>query len=40
MAQDLRDGARTAPSFEDAVGVHRVIAAIENAAGGSRVVLT
>jgi predicted dehydrogenase len=37
MAQDLRDGTRTAPSFEDAVAVHRIIAAIEKAAeGGSR----
>ena len=32
---------RTAPSFEDAVAVHRVIAAIEKAAeSGSRTVLT
>jgi predicted dehydrogenase len=29
MARDLRDGTRTAPSFEDAVAVHRIIAAIE-----------
>ena len=37
MARDLRDGTRTAPSFEDAVAVHRVIAAIEKAAeSGSR----
>jgi predicted dehydrogenase len=37
MAQDLRDGTRTAPSFEDAVAVHRVIEAIERAAeSGSR----
>jgi predicted dehydrogenase len=37
MARDLRDGTRTAPSFEDAVAVHRVIAAIERAAeSGSR----
>jgi predicted dehydrogenase len=36
MARDLRD----APSFEDAVAVHRVIAAIERAAeSGSRTVL-
>jgi predicted dehydrogenase len=34
MARDLREGTRTAPSFEDAVEVHRIIAAIENAAGG------
>ncbi|OYC99546.1 hypothetical protein [Rhizobium sp. N324] len=40
MARDLRDGTRTAPSFEDAVAVHRVIAAIERAAeSGSRIVL-
>jgi predicted dehydrogenase len=32
MAQDLREGTRTAPSFEDAVAVHRVIAAIERSA--------
>lgn len=32
MARDLRDGSRTAPSFEDAVAVHRIIAAIEKAA--------
>jgi predicted dehydrogenase len=32
MAEDLRDGTRTAPSFEDAVAVHRIIAAIETAA--------
>jgi predicted dehydrogenase len=37
MARDLREGTRTAPSFEDAVAVHRVIAAIERAAkSGSR----
>jgi predicted dehydrogenase len=41
MARDLRDGSRSAPSFDDAVAVHRIIAAIENAAGsGYRVVLT
>jgi predicted dehydrogenase len=34
MARDLREGTRTAPSFEDAIEVHRIIAAIENAAGG------
>ncbi len=33
MAADLRDGTRTAPSFDDAVAVHRIIAAIENSAG-------
>jgi predicted dehydrogenase len=32
MARDLWDGTRTAPSFEDAVAVHRIIAAIERAA--------
>src|SRR5579859_4843122 len=32
MARDLRDGTRTAPSFEEAVAVHRIIEAIENAA--------
>jgi len=32
MAQDLRDGTHTAPSFADAVAVHRVIDAIERAA--------
>ena len=37
MARDLREGTRTAPSFEDAVAVHRIIAAIEKAAeSGSR----
>jgi predicted dehydrogenase len=40
MAEDLRTGARAAPSFDDAVAVHRIIAAIETAAEtGSRVVL-
>jgi predicted dehydrogenase len=38
MAQDLRNGTRTAPSFEDAIEVHRIIAAIEQAAeSGSRI---
>jgi predicted dehydrogenase len=32
MGRDLRDGTRTAPSFEDAVAVHRIVAAIERAA--------
>jgi len=37
MAADLRHGTRTAPSFDDAVEVHRLIAAIESAAeSGSR----
>jgi predicted dehydrogenase len=41
MAADLRDGTRTAPSFEDAVTVHRIVAAIEQAAeSGSRVRVT
>ncbi len=40
MARDLREGTGTAPSFEDAVAVHRVTAAIEKAAEtGVRVVL-
>jgi predicted dehydrogenase len=40
MAQDLRTGSRTAPSFDDAVALHRVIAAIETAAeSGRRVAL-
>ncbi len=41
MAEDIRSGSRTAPSFEDAVEVHRIIEAIENAAeSGRRVLLT
>jgi predicted dehydrogenase len=36
MARDLREGTRTAPSFEDAVALHRVIAAIETAAETGR----
>ncbi|MBD9454695.1 Gfo/Idh/MocA family oxidoreductase [Rhizobium sp. RHZ02] len=41
MAKDLRNGTRTAPSFEDAVGIHRVIDAIERAAeSGYRVALS
>jgi predicted dehydrogenase len=40
MAKDLREGTRTAPSFDDAVSVHRIIAAIEKAAeSGTRVAL-
>jgi predicted dehydrogenase len=40
MARDLREGTRSAPSFQDAVAVHRVIAAIERAAeSGSRIML-
>lgn len=38
MAADLAQGTRTAPGFDDAVELHRVIAAIEAAAGqGTRV---
>ena len=38
MARDLREGTHTAPSFEDAVAVHRLLAAIEEAAEkGARV---
>jgi predicted dehydrogenase len=41
MARDLREGTHTAPSFDDAVALHRIIAAIEQAAeSGSRAVLT
>jgi predicted dehydrogenase len=36
MARDLREGTRTAPSFADAVALHRVIAAIEKAAQSGR----
>jgi predicted dehydrogenase len=36
MASDLRHGTRNAPSFEDAVAVHRVMAAIERAAESGR----
>jgi predicted dehydrogenase len=32
LARDLREGTRTAPSFDDAVAVHRIIAAVEKAA--------
>jgi predicted dehydrogenase len=40
MAKDLREGTRTAPTFDDAVSVHRIIAAIEKAAeSGIRVSL-
>lgn len=38
MAADLRDGSRTAPTFDDAVSLHRLIAAVEAAAdSGCRV---
>jgi predicted dehydrogenase len=41
MARDLRDGSSTAPSFDDAVAVHRIIAAIETSAeSGNRIALT
>lgn len=41
MAADVRDGTRAAPSFDDAVAVHRIIAAIEMAAEtGTRVRLS
>jgi hypothetical protein len=36
MAQDLREGTRTAPRFEDAVAVHRIISAIERGAEHGR----
>lgn len=40
MARDLRQGTSTAPTFDDAVALHRVIDAIERAAdSGRRVVL-
>jgi predicted dehydrogenase len=32
MARDLREGTRTAPSFDDAVKLHRLVAAVELAA--------
>jgi predicted dehydrogenase len=38
MADDIRDGTRTAPDFDDAVGLHRVIAAIERSSDqGTRI---
>jgi hypothetical protein len=41
MTGDLRDGTRTAPSFEDAIAVCRIFAAIEEPAeSGRRTVLT
>lgn len=40
MAADLRDGTRTAPTFDDAVELHRLVDAVETAAGsGDRVSL-
>lgn len=38
MAQDLRAGSRSAPSFDDAVKVHKVVAAIEASAQSGRCV--
>jgi predicted dehydrogenase len=40
MAADLRNGTRTAPSFDDAVETHRIIAAVEStAASGQRALI-
>ncbi len=40
MARDLRDGTRSAPTFDDAVALHRLISAIERAADlGLRITL-
>lgn len=40
MASDLKNGTRTAPSFDDGVVLHRVIAAIEKAAvSGAKIAL-
>ena len=36
MAADLRIGTRTAPTFDDAVALHRLIAAVETAASTAR----
>jgi predicted dehydrogenase len=36
MAKDLQKGTHTAPSFDDAVALHRVIAAVEEAAETGR----
>jgi predicted dehydrogenase len=36
MAADLRAGTRTAPGFDDAVEVHRIIAAVESSAASGR----
>jgi predicted dehydrogenase len=36
LAHDLRHGTRTAPSFDDAVALHRVLAAVEQAAHEGR----
>jgi predicted dehydrogenase len=41
MARELREGSNTAPTFDDAVAVHRIIAAIEKAdETGNRTSLT
>lgn len=41
MAQDLRDGTQTAPTFDDAVALHQVIDAIETASSsGNRIAVT
>lgn len=39
LAADVRDGTRTAPTFDDALQTHRLIAAIELAAREGRVVM-
>jgi len=40
IANDLRDGTRTAPTFDDAVAIHHLLTAIERSAeGGDRVIL-
>jgi predicted dehydrogenase len=36
MARDLREGTETAPTFDDAVALHRIIAAIEEASQSGR----
>jgi predicted dehydrogenase len=36
MAADLRHGTHTAPTFDDAVELHRLIAAVESAAASGR----
>ena len=36
IAKDLQEGTHTAPSFDDAVALHRVIAAVEEAAETGR----
>ena len=36
MAADLREGTRTAPTFDDAVALHRILAAIEKASSERR----